>query len=171
MTEPIAIDRELARGLLASEATRDCEGRSDFATPSVPGVAEELANGERVLQRMQEHLMRWFGPDGVDALLMRSLERTRPFYPALAGVTRHAKGTLRLGGIADSVNANTQPDTQLTGADVREGIVALIATILALIGRLVGDDMVRHLLRQAWPDLPGNDSLSSEGSNNERSGK
>ena len=67
-------DHELARHLLESESGGHDE------------PAEAVAAAERVLQRMHEHLARWFGPDGIHALLSRALAEARDAHPALADV-------------------------------------------------------------------------------------
>lgn len=172
MTEPIVTDRELAQALLATEMACGDSDTAGAQSRNGDDAAAALANGERVLQKLQEHLLGWFGPDGVDALLVRALERTRMHHPLLAGVQRAAPGTLRLAGMIQPAPTKDRPDGEEVSEGISEAILALLAAILALIGRLVGDDMVRHLLEQIWPGLPGAEPSSNDSpNNNERSGK
>ena len=66
------IERELARGNAASEATA----------------------AERVVARLRRELGRLIGPAGFDVLLARSLVLARRAYPVLARVTAGPGGTL-----------------------------------------------------------------------------
>lgn len=171
LTDPLVTDRELAQALLAIEMAQRGRDRRPGTNGAAPDVGNTLANGERVLQLLQEHLLGWFGPDGVDALLVRALERTRLSHRVLMGVQRSAPGVLRLAGIADDAGDGSGPAQQLEDSDVAEGVVALLTAILALIGRLVGDDMMRHLVSQIWPELAGAEPPASDSpNNNERSG-
>jgi hypothetical protein len=172
LTDRIVTDRELAEALLATEMQQSGEEPGTARTPNGSDAGVTLASGERVLERLQGHLLGWFGPDGVDALLIRALERTRGLHPILAGVQRPVPGTLRLAGIAEAPDTKRAPNGKLDNHEVSEGIVALLAAILALIGRLVGDEMMQHLVRQIWPALPDDmPSPHDSSNNNERSGK
>ena len=126
-----------------------------------------VAAGERVLQRLNEHLVRWFGPDGVDALTYRAVERTQKSYPAMAQVRHQTHVPLQLTSVLEGVDAVGGPSS----AELVESIASLIATILSLIGRLVGDDMTRHLVMQIWPESSGDELSNNDGSNKERLGK
>ena len=172
MTDRIVTDRELAEALFAIEVSRLGEESAATGAPGLSVAEIALASGDRALQRLQKHLVGWFGPDGVDALLIRALERTRSSYPILTAIQRPVSGTLQLTGIAEAFNAASHGKGTLDTHEVREGIMALLAAILALIGRLVGDEMMQHLVRQIWPELPDDVSFPHDSSNNnERSGK
>jgi hypothetical protein len=186
VTDRIISDRELAQALLREMSLHGGEHPARHADEHAGEHAGEhgeksgkgsdayvvLINAELVLQRLQQHLLGWFGPDGLDALLIRALERARISHPILARVQRSAPGTLRLADITAVVAAEPASGGKIDSNEVIEGAVALLAAILALIARLIGDDMTQHLVRQIWPTLP--DDLSSNGdgpNNNERSGK
>ena len=141
--------------MLASEMER----RTD-ASSRASDAATVLANGELVLARLESHLIGWFGPDGVDALLVRALERARQQNPVLEGVKWPAPGTLRLTAMGETAATSGGLEGLEVGevGEVSEGIVALLTAILAVIARLVGDDMMRNLLRQIWPTIPADTS-------------
>lgn len=128
-----APDHDLARRLLMREA-----GGSDE-------TAAMLAAAERVLERLREHLARWFGPDGIDALVNRALSHARRDHPALADVRLvHDGEQLRMGP--------TDGGSARDPVEMAEALAALIAACIALLERLVGGDMVERLLHQLWPD-------------------
>lgn len=106
LSEHLTTDLELAEAMLANEiASSASVGRGNGnSEPALYGVAA-LASGDAVLQRLQTHLLGWFGPDGVDALLIRGLDRATAAHPILAAVQRPRGGALRLEGILDSVDA------------------------------------------------------------------
>jgi hypothetical protein len=162
LTDPFATDRDLAEALLTSEMARGASehgasehGASDRARDgaSTSDTVRALANGDVVLTRLQDQLLGWFGPDGVNALVVRALDRTRSVSPVLDRLHHPKRGTLRLSAITeDSAVGNGDG---LTVTEVNEAIVALVAAILTLIARLVGDDMMRHLIGQIWPSISG----------------
>jgi predicted membrane-bound spermidine synthase len=170
LTDRTISDRELAQALLREMSRHG--GAHDKNSANASDAQAVLVNAELVLQRLQAHLLGWFGPDGLDALLVRALERARISHPILAGVQRPAPGTLGLANITAAVTGESGLDGKVDSSEVVEGIVALLAAILALIARLIGDDMMRHLVRQIWPTLPDDVSYASDSTNNnERSGK
>jgi hypothetical protein len=138
VTPPSPYD-ETARRMLAREATG-----SDTQEA-------QIAAAERVLGRLQEHLLRWFGPDGFHAVLSRALATARKAHPALAHVRIEQRGEWRLAELAASAH-------KYHPADFRDALLALVAATLALLSRLIGDDLVRRLLQQAWPPEPPNDT-------------
>lgn len=164
MTDALVIDREFARELLVKE-TRNSEDSRNSAPREASDSAQSVAAGERVLERLNEQLLRWFGKDGVDALLVRALVRTQREHRVLVGVQRRSPASLRLTGIVTRAGQSAQAPSS---DEVAEAIIALVATILALIGRLVGDDMTRHLVRQIWPDTKSGSPIAGNGSTNER---
>ena len=130
---------ETARRVLAREATA-----SDTKE-------EQVAAAERVLRRLQEHLLRWFGPDGLDAMHSRALATAREGHPALTHVRIEPRREARLTELAASAHAYPP-------AEVADALTALIAATLALLSRLIGDDLVRRLVQQAWPEDAPNDT-------------
>jgi hypothetical protein len=160
----VEIDLDFARELLAWECASSPNSRVGPERRRVLGSAQAVASGERVLHQLQERMIRWFGPDGVDALFIRALERTRVRYPIMSLVRHDAPSALSLAGMIDGMNDGPSSD-ESSAEQVTEAIVALIAMILALIGRLVGDEMTRHLVGQIWPQVPSEESLSNEGFN------
>ncbi|HEU4585189.1 MAG TPA: hypothetical protein VFR95_05530 [Gemmatimonadaceae bacterium] len=104
--------------------------------------------GARVLERLQRTLARWFGADGAHALLSRALDKSRDACPRLEAV-EVPLWTLE-NGLAIS------PDTfaalrSLPPDEATEACAAVIAEVVALLGRLVGDDVASRLVEYGWP--------------------
>lgn len=133
--------REIARELL------DYEGRAADGTPlkSLDPIAALTAGG-RVLAKMRDHLSRWFGAEGFEALLQRAVSRTQAQCPFLLDVLRVSSPDDRTVGF---VSQTPGEDT----VTMTEGLVAMIATIIAQISRLLGEDMAEHFVGQIWPDI------------------
>jgi hypothetical protein len=129
---------ETARRMLAREATA-----SDTREAQIAGA-------ERVLAQLQEHLLRWFGPDGFHALLSRALATARKGHPALTHVHIEPGSEAKLTELAACGHAHGP-------AEVRDALLALVAAMLGLLSRLIGDDLVRRLLDHAWPEETPND--------------
>ena len=140
---------EIARRVLAREATA-----SDTQE-------EQIAAAERALRRLQEHLLRWFGPDGLHALHSRALATAREVHPALTHVRIEPRLEARLTELAAIAHAYRP-------GDVGDALTALIAATLALLSRLIGDDLVRRLLQQAWPEETPNDTRADSRPENTR---
>lgn len=127
----------MARRLLAAET----------GAHGTPGDA--VAATSRVLGQLHEELAIWFGRDGSQAVLARALDRARAGHPALLSDARlefqgeHRRPTLS--GLTEL--AGTHDPVEVTAA-----LVALIAAVLALLGRLIGADLVARLVQQAWPN-------------------
>ena len=92
----------------------------------------------RVARELRLGLTRWVGADGYQALLARALHLSLPEHPVLGGVT--ANGT----DLAEAATA-----ARLHGAgELAGGMVALLATMTDLLGRIIGDDMAVRLVER-----------------------
>jgi hypothetical protein len=115
------------------------------------GSEAVVAAAERVLQHLRTHLARWFGSEGFRALLLRAIDRTRRPFPALARPLPpfeegEGVGVLGLDELFDNLKSCSTQET-------RDATVALIAAVIALLGRLVGEDVAVRLVLQSWPEL------------------
>lgn len=121
-------NRELARWLLAKERG----ARNDIRTPleAAQSVAAKLSPGITLL----------VSSDGYRALLGRALYLARAEHPVLDGV---AVGTSDV-----YLEASRETDAAL------DALVALVAHLIALLARFIGDDLTGNLVRQRWPDAP-----------------
>jgi hypothetical protein len=128
MTPVSAAAKEAARQLWVHEGL-------DAAAPQ-----EMAAAAEQGCARLRAGLTRWIGSDGYGSLVDRALQQARAGHPSLAGLQCQA-GDVQ--GVAAVVGVHG-------AAEVREGIVELVALLIDLLGRLIGEDMATRLVEQAW---------------------
>lgn len=94
-----------------------------------------LTAATRVLADLEHGMRRWVGVEGYGALLRRAVADTRPTHPAL-----HAVPGLPLA-------ASDAPFARSYGAEeVSAAMVALLAALMALLGRVIGDDLAAGLV-------------------------
>jgi hypothetical protein len=133
------------------------EGASDSS-----GCTVVIAAADRVLRRLQSELGRWFGAEGFHALLLRALDRARVGNELLAGVRIPLDGGDAEAHLLDGLFDGLRQEEPTA---VLDATAAVVAATIALLGRLVGDDMAARLLQQSWPDvLPGEPHFTDEGS-------
>jgi len=124
---------EMARRLLARETSAASE-------PAM--VAAAL---QRACERVSANLRDSVGDDGRDALIGRAFARTESAHPALKDIRKLNHGAIHLDNVVASVEAHGV-------AAVTAGIEALLAALLDVLARLIGEDMAMRLLDH---DLPG----------------
>jgi hypothetical protein len=107
---------------------------------------EEIASAaERTCTDLYTGLSRWIGTMGYRILFDRALAMARAEHPVLGGLEC-------LGG-DQPVSAHIQP---ADGApDVAAGMVALVAILVELLGRIVGEEMAVRLVEQAAGETQG----------------
>jgi hypothetical protein len=105
------------------------------------GAPEEMAAAaEQGCARLRAGLTLWIGSDGYRALVDRALQQARAVHPALAGLQCQA-GDVQ--GVAAAVGVHG-------AAEVREGIVELVALLIDLLSRVIGEEMGVRLVERAW---------------------
>lgn len=131
---PSPTSLQIAGRLLARETPPG--GKGD---PKTVGAALQ-----RTCSRVSENLRDSMGLDGSNALLGRALARTEGHHPALKDIRRLNEGGVHLDGVVASVETHGV-------AEVTAAIEALIAALVDILGRLIGEDMAIRLID---PDLP-----------------
>ena len=126
MTAPNSpVARGLATQLLAG-ARRDAV--------SAPSTSGALSAADRAGRALAAELARWFGSYGYHALLTRALTQARAEHPALRAVHVGAPTAPYLDGLADAATAH--------GTDaIVAGVEAVLAALIDLLGRLIGEDL------------------------------
>ncbi len=114
-------------------------GAGDASAPEAIAAA-----AERLCTQLRVGLGRWVGADGYRALLHRGLEMARAEYPTLIGFACDGGDGPE---IADAVRAHGP-------AKVTAGVVGLLATLIDLLGRTIGEEMAVHLMEQAGMPSP-----------------
>ena len=125
--------RQLTRRLL------DRAGRTDDAADA--GATAALDACERV----NRELCRWVGTNGCSALLARALTDARAGHPVLEEIRIADRSGPALEGVPECVRKHG-------AAATAAGLEMLLVTLLALLGRLIGDDMVMRLVEQVAED-------------------
>jgi hypothetical protein len=107
----------------------------------VPPNAEDhaVAAAEGACEHVYLVLVRWVGATGTQALFSRSLADARRVHPALAQIRLQADTTPRIVGIAEAARENGPAATAAA-------LEALLATLINLLGRFIGEDMVANLV-------------------------
>jgi hypothetical protein len=109
----------------------------------VAGNASETQEVAKAAEQMYTQLRlglgRWIGVMGYRALLDRALGLARAEYPALAGLSCH--GGEEEPEVAAAVRAHG-------AAEVAAGMVAVVAVLIDLLGRIIGEEMALRLVEQ-----------------------
>jgi len=146
---------EVAR-LLWARAAGDASAPDDVAAAS-----------ERLCAQLRRGLGRWVGATGYTALLDRAVHLARSEHPALGSLSCH-------GGEEQVVSAAVRDH----GArEVEAGMVAAVAGLIDLLGRIIGEEMALRLVEQTGgaekivkprPSARSVQSIESKGSRNGR---
>lgn len=124
-----------------------------FETPAPNGTDAVVNTGEHAWNRLEQRLTTLIGPAGFAALATRALALARPRHPVLASFTYGTTHGARLDGLRAGARAPVTTDA----CDVLDALVSLTAHFLSVLIRLIGADLVVHLVQQAWPELPPED--------------
>ena len=104
-------------------------------------TAERVASAaEHVEAGLRTGLTRWIGREGYQGLLLRALDEVRVRHPWMNGL-RCEPG--RLNGLAAAAEGQT-------AAAVSAGMLALIAALARVLGRITGDEMATRLMEHSW---------------------
>lgn len=114
-------------------------GAGDASAPE-----EVAAAAERLCTQLREGLGRWIGADGYRALLHRALGLARAEYPTLTGLSWR-------GGEEPEIAAAVRAHGP---AEVTASVVGLVATLIDLLGRIVGEEMAVQLVEQTGKPGP-----------------
>jgi hypothetical protein len=129
----------IARAMLARE--------SAAANGSAPQPGATL---QRTCLRVSDVLRDSMGEAGHDALLARALSRSEVLHPSLKSLRQPANGGIHLGGVAASIERHGI-------AEAHVAVESLIASLLEVLGRLIGEDMAERLIDGATgPSQNGN---------------
>ena len=125
----------------ATEVARRHWARAAGDTNTLEEVA---AAATRTCTQLQAGLARWVGTEGYRALIDRALLLARAEHPALGSLSCH-------GGDQPLTTAAVRAHS---AAEVTAGIVALVATLIDLLSRIVGEEMAVELVNQAVTRAP-----------------
>ena len=117
----------LARRLLAYDTA---------AGTTEPGIA--AVGLRKTCARVSGALRNALGADGCNALLVRALTRTEAQHPLIADLRRTSEGNISFDGLVKSVDDHGV-------APVTAAIEALLAALIDILVRLVGEEMTIRL--------------------------
>jgi hypothetical protein len=126
---PSPTSLETARRLLARDAAPGRVGDQTLAADAL----------QRSCSRVFDNLRDAMGDDGCTALLARALARTEDRHPALKDMRRYNDGSIHLDGVVAAVEAHGV--TAVTAATE-----ALLAALVDVLARLIGEDMAIRLI-------------------------
>jgi hypothetical protein len=122
--------QQIARRLIDSRRPEPGEANSE-ARP-VAAACNHLYRG----------LSRWVGPDGCHALFARALAEARTEHPALMQIQLRARSEPYVDGVAETIMAHGETATA-------EGLESMLVRVIALLERLIGDEMAMKLIEQS----------------------
>jgi len=130
------------RSAAATEVARRLWQRAvgDSNTPEDVAVA-----ATRMCTELRVGLTRWVGAMGYRALIDRALLLARAEHPALGSLSCH--------GEAEPVT--TAAVRAHSAAEVATGMVALVAALVELLGRIIGEEMAVRLVEQIGIERDG----------------
>lgn len=100
-------------------------------------------------------LSRWVGSDGCHALFTRALAQARTESPALGQIQLRARSEQHIDGVAESIMAHGDDATA-------EALESMVARLVELLGRLVGEDMAVTLIERSWPTSDNGDETADD---------
>ena len=112
------------------------------APPASGDARDPVAAADRVSADLADALARWFGPYGYHALLTRALAEARAEHPVLESVRIRTPLLPGLDGLADAAQTHG-------AAAVADGVVGLLAAVIDLLGRMIGEDMALPLVERS----------------------
>jgi hypothetical protein len=129
----------------ATEAARRLWARYAGDEATAEGLA---AVSERLFAELETRLARWVGAEGVRVLWGRALTLAQAGHAALGNLSDSQWGA---GAVVSAVQAH--------GArQVAAGIMSVIATLIDLLGRIIGQEMAVRLVEQTGAPSPQGES-------------
>ena len=122
--------RQIARRLISTRRSERAGG--DTAARAAAAACDHL----------YRELSRWVGSDGCNALFTRALAQARTEYPALGKIQLRSRSEPYIDGVAETIMAHGDPATA-------EALESMLAHLVELLGRLIGDDMAMKLIERS----------------------
>jgi hypothetical protein len=111
--------------------------------------AEELAAAaKRLFSQLETGLARWVGAEGFRVLWRRALTLAQAGHPALGKLSDGEWGKQ---AVVSAVQAHS-------ARQVAAGIISVLATLIDLLGRIIGEEMAVRLVEQTGAPGPSGES-------------
>jgi hypothetical protein len=128
-------------GAVAKRLLTGAGGDGDDAASKVAARAVEA------VERLTQHLAELVGETGVRAVLARSVALSAAAFPWLATTIPIIRPPDAAWESLRAAMAKQDPRR------IREAFGVLLSTFVGLLGRLIGDGLVAHLLHDIWPEV------------------
>jgi hypothetical protein len=122
--------QQIARGLIDSRRSEPGEAHSEARAAAA--ACNHLYRG----------LSRWVGSDGSRALFSRALAEARTDHPSLMQIELRVRSEPYVDGVTETIMAHGEAAT-------RAGLESMLVRLIALLGRLIGDEMAMKLIEQS----------------------
>jgi hypothetical protein len=109
---------------------------------SEPGEAHSEARAAAACDALYRGLSRWVGSDGSHALFSRALAEARTKHPSLMQIELRVRSEPYVDGVTETIMAHGEGAT-------RAGLESMLVRLIALLGRLIGDEMAMRLIEQS----------------------
>lgn len=103
---------------------------------------------------LYQNLSRWVGRDGCHALFTRALAEARSDYPLLEEIQVRPRSEPCVEGVTETIDA-------YGAAQTAEAIESMLAGLIELLGRLIGDDIAMKLIEESFPESARDGARSS----------
>jgi hypothetical protein len=107
-----------------------------------PGEAHSEARAAAACDALYRGLSRWVGSDGSHALFSRALAEARTKHPSLMQIELRVRSEPYVDGVTETIMAHGEAAT-------RAGLESMLVRLIALLGRLIGDEMAMRLIEQS----------------------
>lgn len=101
--------------------------------------------------QLYRNVSRWVGSDGCHALFTRAFSQVRTSYPVLEKIQLRAGSDPYIEESTEAIEAVAAPATA-------EALETIIAAVIELLGRLIGDDMAIKLVAGKFLESPHSDA-------------
>lgn len=119
------------------------------------GVGRTVAHAAvDACNQLYQDLSRWVGRDGCHALFTRALAEARTDHPLLEEIQLRARSEPYVEGVAEAIET-------YGAAQTAEAIESMLARLIELLGRLIGDDIAMKLIEESFPESARDGARSS----------
>ena len=119
------------------------------------GVGRTVAHAAfSACNELYQNLSRWVGRDGCHALFTRALAEARTDYPLLKEIQFRARSEPCVEGVTQTIDA-------YGAAQTAEAIESMLAGLIELLGRLIGDDIAMKLIEESFAESARDGARSS----------
>ena len=102
---------------------------------------------ETAIEQLMRQLARLVGEVGIRTLFKRSVTLASAQYPWLAATADEAPGDVSPERALRIALQSAPPET------ARRAFAALLTTFVGLLARLIGEPLVRRMLKEVWPEV------------------